>query len=273
MRAVDPGIFLDEMRQRQPLVHNITNYVVMNFTANILLAAGAAPVMAHAVEEAAEMAGLASALVLNIGTLSPPWIEAMKMAGRRAAGRIPIVLDPVGAGATAFRTETARQLLDELPVTVLRGNASEIMACTGMTAGTRGVDSSAAVSDARLAAEELAVQHRLVVAVTGATDIVTDGRTTIQVSNGHSMMGRVTGTGCAATALVAAFCAASSSTLAATAAALAYFGVAGERAAAVSAGPGSFQVALLDQLHRLSAVDLDGQVRLGTVNAGDTENA
>jgi hydroxyethylthiazole kinase len=196
----------------------------------------------------------------------------MKLAGRAAAGRIPIVLDPVGAGATTLRTETVRQLLEELPVTVLRGNASEILACAGMDSATRGVDSTAAARDARLVAEELAVQRRFVVAVTGETDIVTDGRTTILVSNGHPLMGRVTGTGCAATTLVAAFCAASSNTLAATASALAFFGVAGQRAADAAGGPGTFWPALLDELYRMSAAELDQQARLRFLNAGEPEN-
>lgn len=243
---------VQQIRNQAPLIHNITNFVVMNTTANALLAIGASPVMAHAVEEAAEMAGLASALVLNIGTLSGPWIEAMRLAGRAARERgIPIVLDPVGAGATRYRTETARALLDELAPTVVRGNASEIRALVLEEAGTRGVDSAHASEDAADAGADLASRHRCVVVVSGATDFVLDGASAIRIHNGHPLMPRVTGLGCVATALVGAFAAVNPSPLMAAAHAMAVMGIAGEIAAEKAEGPGSFFVAFLDALHNL----------------------
>jgi len=237
------------VRERRPLVHNVTNYVVMSYTANALLSLGASPVMAHAVEEAAEMASLAGALVLNIGTLSPPWIDGMLVAGKTATARgIPIVLDPVGAGATAFRTETARRLLRECRVSVLRGNASEILALATGAGGTRGVDSSRGAEEAAAAAVDLARAGSMTVAVTGAVDVVTDGSRLLEVANGHPLMGRITGSGCTASAVVGAFCAVCPSALDAAAGALTVFGLAGERAARGAELPGSFAVALLDAL-------------------------
>src|SRR5215213_7039203 len=174
--SVSPGATLRELRARKPLVHNITNYVVMNETANALLALGALPVMAHAREEVEEMVGLAGAVALNIGTLSPPWVDAMLAAGRAAnERRIPVVLDPVGAGATRYRTETAKRILDEVDVTVLRGNAGEVATLVGVEAEVRGVESIGAGDDtaelARLAARTLDV----VASVTGVVDHVSDG--------------------------------------------------------------------------------------------------
>lgn len=244
---------LTAVRQRRPLVHNMTNYVVMNFTANILLSAGASPVMAHAPEEVEEMVSLASALVLNIGTLEHAWVESMLLAGRRASElNIPIVLDPVGAGATAYRTATARKILDSMNVSVIRANPSEILALSGVEAHTKGVDSTAASDMALEAAQHLAASAGAVVAATGETDVVTDGRRTVRVANGHALMGQVTGTGCGATAIVAAFLGTSKNPVDAAAAALAYYGLAGERAAAASKGPGSFVPAFLDELHTLT---------------------
>jgi len=258
-----PGAMLANMRAACPLVHNITNYVVMNSTANALLAAGASPVMAHAPEEVEDMARLASALVINIGTLSAPWIDAMILAGKAAARKkIPIVLDPVGAGATSFRTRTVVRLLDEFPVTVLRGNASEVLSCAGESKTTRGVDSTAGSMEAREAAERVARGLGCVTVITGKVDVVTDGKRTLLVHNGHEMMRRVTGTGCAATALVGAFCGAGSDPLNDSAAAMAYYGLAGERAAVRSAGPGTFWIALLDELALISPSDLDAGSRI-----------
>jgi hydroxyethylthiazole kinase len=243
---------LGRLHERAPLVHNITNYVVMNLSANALLAVGASPVMAHAPEEVEEMAALSQALVLNLGTLSKAWINAMFLAGRVARQKsIPIVLDPVGAGATRFRTDTAHRLLAAVRPTVLRGNASEILAIAGEPARTRGVDSVDSSDTAGLMAQELALKLGLVVAMTGAVDVVTDGHRTVTIRNGHPMLGRVTGSGCVASALTAACCAVDSDALVAASAALVILGIAGERAAVKSSGPGSFSVALLDQLNSL----------------------
>ena len=244
---------LFRIRREHPLVHNITNYVVMNFTANVLLALGASPVMAHAIEEIEEMVGLANALVINIGTLSSSWVDSMFAAARAAGERaIPVVLDPVGAGATIFRTETARRLASEASVAVIRGNASEIMALGGSRITTRGVDSLQRTEDAHLAAVEVAREYQTVVAVTGAEDYVTDGRRSVRIANGHPMMARITGTGCAASSVTGAFCAVEKDAFVAAAAALVTFGIAGELAALPNPGPGSFHPLLLDAL---AAVD------------------
>jgi hydroxyethylthiazole kinase len=243
---------LQRVRERAPLVQSITNYVSMDVTANALLAIGAAPAMVHAVEEVEEFVGIAHALVVNIGTLSPPWVDAMRLAADRAValGK-PWVLDPVGAGATRYRTETARDLAERRP-TVVRGNASEILALAGAAQATRGVDSAHASSDAVESARRLARQLGCVVAVTGAVDYVTDGDRTLSVSNGHPMMTRVTALGCSATALVGAFLAVyEDDAVFATTAALAALGVAGEMAARESPGPGTFRWKLLDALHLL----------------------
>jgi hydroxyethylthiazole kinase len=251
------------VREKRPLVHNITNYVVMQYTANALLALGASPVMAHAVEEMEAMASLADALVLNIGTLSGPWIEGMRAAGGVASRRgIPIVLDPVGAGATRFRTDTAVRLLDECRVTVLRGNASEVLAVARGAGGTRGVDAAHRVEDAIEAAGELARRRAVVVAITGPVDYVSDGSRTLRVHNGHPSMGRITGSGCTATALIAAFCAVNARALEATAAALAFFGIAGEHAARRSRLPGTFGTALIDLLYAIRPDHVADEARI-----------
>jgi len=248
---------LEELRSRRPLVHNITNYVVMDFSANALLAIGASPVMAHAAEEVREMVALAGALVLNIGTLSPHWIEAMFLAGHEARARgVPIVLDPVGAGATQLRTRTALRLAEDLRPTVLRGNASEILSLGRAGGATRGVDSTRGVDEARDTAVELAKRWGAVVAVTGPEDFVTDGARSVRVTNGHALMGRVTGTGCVASALVGAFAAVEQDVLSASAAALIVFGVAGELAAAGEPRPGTFRTRLIDALDQVSPADV-----------------
>jgi hydroxyethylthiazole kinase len=251
------------VREQRPLIHNITNYVVMQYTANALLALGASPVMAHAVEEMEEMAALASALVLNIGTLSGPWIEGMLVAGRVASRRgIPVILDPVGAGATRFRTDTAIRLLDACRVTVLRGNASEVLAVARGTGGTRGVDAGDRVEDAAAAGGELARRRKIVVAITGAVDHVTDGSDALWVHNGHALMGRITGSGCTATATIGAFCAVNADALEATANALAFYGLAGEHAARTGSLPGTFGVGLIDMLEAVTPDQVAHEARI-----------
>ena len=258
------GADLAALRERKPLVHQITNYVVMNETANATLALGALPVMAHAREEVEEMATLAGALVLNIGTLSPPWVEAMVAAGRAANGAgIPIVLDPVGAGATTYRTETARRLLSELELAVVRGNAAEVATLAGREAEIRGVESigvdGSGAELARAAARELGA----VAAVTGAVDHVSNGERTIAIANGHSLLGSITGSGCMATAVTGCFLAVRpEEPLEAAAEALAAFGIAGEDAAREAKGPGSFHVALYDALHELDPGTIDALARV-----------
>lgn len=253
------------IRARAPLVHNITNYVVMNTTANALLAIGASPVMAHAVEEVEEMVGIASAvggaLVINIGTLSERWIAAMEKAMRAARGkRLPIVLDPVGVGATRYRTETARALIAAAAPSIIRGNASEIMALADVDARTKGVDSAHGTEAAREAASELARKHGAVVVVSGATDLITDGSKEAACPYGHPMMTKVTGLGCTATALIGAFTAVNQDAHSAAAHAMAVMGICGERAANRSSGPGSMQLHFLDALYELNESHLRARI-------------
>ena len=260
------GETLARIRAEKPLVHQITNYVVMNETANATLALGALPVMAHAVEEVEEMVGLAGALVLNIGTLSPQWVEAMLLAGRAAGARgVPIVLDPVGAGATSYRTETARALLAELPIAVLRGNAGEIATLVGVEAEVRGVESIGVGGDAADLAREAARALDLVAAVTGPVDHVSDGQRVAAISNGHELLGTVSGTGCMSTAITGAFLAAKSGEpFDAAVEALVAFGVAGEDAAVDARGPGTFHAGLYDALAALEPEGLDARARVST---------
>lgn len=248
---------LEMIRANRPLVHHITNMVVMNDTANVTLHVGALPVMAHAPQEVAEMAGLAGALVLNIGTLTSEWIESMLIAGRRSNERaIPIVLDPVGAGATKLRTESSLLLLSELQVAVLRGNAGEIGTIAGAGGEVRGVESIRDLDDPVATARALAKQHKMVVAITGVRDILSDGERVLGVDNGHFLLSTNTGTGCMSTAIIGAFCAVEKDYLIAAATALAYYGLAAEVAAKEAKGPASFKVALLDSLYNMSPARL-----------------
>lgn len=253
---------LEKVRVEKPLVHNITNFVVMNYTANALLSCGASPVMAHAFNEVKEMVGIARALVINIGTLEDEWVNSMIIAAGEASRRgIPVILDPVGAGATTLRTNAALRILKAGKISVIRGNASEVLAIADKNSHTKGVDSLHGVEDAVVAARVIAQQHKTVVAITGPTDVVTDGTAVIKVNNGHALMGHVTGTGCTATALIGAFCGVDSNYLKAAAAALAYFGVAGELAAKRTAAPGSFMIALLDELYSITPLEFENNAQ------------
>jgi len=254
---------LAALRAQKPLIHNITNFVVMNYTANALLAMGASPVMAQAPDQLEEMVGLAGALVLNIGTLTEEWIDSMLTAGKAAAERrLPVVLDPVGSGATALRTRSARRIISDVRPAVIRGNASEVLSLRDASSMTKGVDTLHAVDDAARSAAALARELRAVVAVTGPVDLVTDGSRTARVANGHSLMGRVTGTGCTATAAIGAFLAVDTDPLSAAATALAYFGLAGEVAAETAAAPGSFMIGMLDALYTISPEQLRDGCRI-----------
>jgi hydroxyethylthiazole kinase len=248
---------LKMVRDKNPLIHNITNYVVMNYTANVLVAIGASPVMAHAHEEVEEMVSLAGALVLNIGTLASDWIESMINAGLKANRlNVPIILDPVGSGATTFRTASVKRIINELSINVIRGNASEILSISRKESATKGVDSIHAVDDASSAAMELARELGSTIVITGEVDFITDGQRILRVHNGHPMMGRVTGTGCAATATIGAFLAVDNDPVTASAAGLAYFGLAGEIGSEKSNGPGSFMVESLDALFNIDEAAL-----------------
>jgi hydroxyethylthiazole kinase len=262
--STSPGATLRTLRERKPLVHQITNYVVMNETANATLALGALPVMAHAREEVEEMVMLASALVINIGTLSPHWVDAMLAAGRTANEReVPVVLDPVGAGATRYRTETARRILSEVHVAVLRGNQGEVATLLGVAAEVRGVESMGDVGEPTGLARAAAQSLGLIASVTGPVDHVSDGERVLAVANGHELLGTVTGTGCMSSAITGCFLAAKrEDSLAAAAEALAAFGVAGEDAAREARGPGSFHVGLYDALAGLNPETLDGRAKI-----------
>lgn len=254
---------LEKIRAEKPLIHNITNYVVMNFTANTLLAMGASPVMAHATNEVEEMVALAGALVINIGTLSDQWIAAMFLAGRKANEMgIPIILDPVGSGATSLRTITFKKLVSELKISVVRGNASEILSIASSDVTTKGVDAIHNVEEASDTAKKIARQLGAVVAITGPIDLITDGNRVVRCSNGHPLMGKVTGTGCAATATIAAFATVTKDSLEAASAGLAFFGLAGEKAAEKAKSPGSFMIALLDSLYEITPREFEVKARL-----------
>ena len=244
---------LGAVRAKSPLVHNITNYVAMNNSANALLAIGASPVMAHWTDEMEEMTAIAGALVINIGTLDKEWIEGMFAAGRAANRRgVPIVLDPVGAGATSQRTAIALRLIEECKPTVIRGNGSEIMALVNADIKSKGVDSSASSHDALSAAKTLAHNTGAVVVISGATDYITDGTTIHTVEGGDPIMTSVTGLGCTSTALVGAFLAVERDAMVAATSAMAVMSLAGERAASYSKGSGSMQMNFLDELYNLT---------------------
>lgn len=256
---------LKNMREKRPLIHNITNFVVMNYTANALLACGASPVMAHASEEVEEMVSFAGALVLNIGTLTLDWIDSMLKAGKRANElNVPIILDPVGSGATNLRTESAKRLIDELSIQVVRGNASEVLSLAHEGSRTKGVDSIHRVDDAAEAALILAKELNTTLAITGKVDLITDGERIYRVSNGHDLMGYVTGTGCTATVIIGAFLAVDPDPVTATTTGLAYFGLAGEKAAAKAQAPGSFMIALLDALYTIDEKNIEKGAKIHT---------
>lgn len=254
---------LVRLRERRPLIHHITNLVVMNDTANLTLHLGGLPVMAHDRHEVAEMVAHAGALVLNVGTLSEDWVAAMRIAAQAAVERgTPVVLDPVGAGATRVRTETDKQLLSELSIAAVRANAGEVAALAGAGGEVRGVESISAPADMLSVARQLAAQYGTVVAVTGARDLITDGQRALAVDNGHRWLATLTGTGCMATTAVAAFAAVEPDALLAAAFGLATFGLAAELAAAHAAGPASFKVALFDQLYHLTPEQLAAGARI-----------
>lgn len=256
---------LTALRAAKPLVHHITNYVTVNDCANAALAIGASPIMADDTQEAADIAGMASALVLNMGTLNTRTIESMRLAGRAAnAAGIPVVLDPVGAGASRLRNETAAMLLQDIRISVLRGNLSEIRFLAGLQAQTRGVDASEQdleqTGDAVAVARALSTQRGCVVAITGKRDVVASKARAVCIENGHAMLSRLTGTGCMCSSLVGSFCGASpQAPFEATAAALVSMGIAGELAyeRAGAAGNGSFRVALHDALSQIDAEMLE----------------
>ena len=241
---------IHKIRSENPIIHCITNHVVSNFQANGLLAIGASPIMGEAKEEVEELVAISRALSLNIGTLNKELVDSMIIAGKQANKRnIPVILDPVGAGATAFRKDAIQKILTEVDISVLRCNAGELAAIGGVEWSAKGVDAGQGNMDTEELATRVAREHRLVVAVTGETDIVADASKVEKITGGDQMMGSVTGMGCLLSAVTAAFVAVSpENPTAATIEALRFYAAAGEKAAETSKGPGSFSETFLDVL-------------------------
>ena len=253
---------LQKVHKKSPLVHNITNYVVMNNTANALLAIGASPVMAHAVDEVEAMAGIASSLVINMGTLSEKWVDAMLLAGKKAtADATDIVFDPVGVGATPYRTQAARQIIEACRPTIIRGNASEIMALCDSNVTTKGVDSTVSGNIALESAKLLAQSTQAVVVISGESDYIIDGEKVVIIHNGTPIMAKVTGMGCTASAIIGAFAGAEEDRLVASTSAMAVMGIAGEMATEKSAGPGSMQMNFIDALYAISDKEIENRLK------------
>ncbi len=267
------GYWLREVRVRRPLVHNITNLVVNNTVANALLSIGASPVMAQAHEEVADMARISAAIALNIGTLSPELVTAMQIAGKSAneAG-IPVIFDPVGVGATPYRTRTATDIVRSLQLTVLRGNAGEIGYMLGSGGKVTGVDSAGASAAMPIAMKQYAKEHHSVVVATGEIDWVTDGQQVWKLQNGHSLMAAVTGSGCSLTGILGAFAGvvprrSPLGTYAeAVIAGITCFNVAAEKAALLAQGPGTFQAAFFDALYRIDGDDVERNAHIEVVD-------
>jgi len=244
---------MEGIRQERPLIHNITNMVAMNDSANIILAIGGLPIMAHAQEEVKEMVRAAGALVLNIGTLTSEQIDSMIAAGEEANSlKKPVVLDPVGAGATYLRTESALRLQEKVKIDIVRGNYAEISVLAGLKGNIKGVESVGREKNSVEVARSLACKHNQVVVITGEKDIVTDGKTGLEISNGSPMLRTITATGCMVTSLIATFAAVCDDYVLASAGALVCFGLAGERAVVKAKGPGSFKMNLFDEVYNLN---------------------
>lgn len=268
---------LELIKTKAPLVHHITNYVTANDCANIVLAIGASPIMADDMEEVEDVVSLASALILNMGTLNKRTVEAMLAAGKKANGLgIPVILDPVGAGATAFRSKTAERIINEITLAVIRGNMSEIKSISGLGSTTKGVDASeqdiAQSEDLKYGksiAENLSSRLNCVTAITGATDIVSKGVKTLFIDSGHKMLSTVTGTGCMCTSLIGTYCAVTGDYFTAAAAGILTMGVSGEKAykklTSSDNGSGSFKVKLIDSVFQLTGKDVEerGKIREG----------
>lgn len=257
------------VKENKPLVHHITNYVTVNDCANITIALGGSPVMADDSLEVEDMVSLASSLVINIGTLNSRTIESMLLAGKKANSLdIPVILDPVGVGATKLRTETAKKLMKEINFSVIKGNMSEIKVLSGMDSIVRGVDSTEDTANGEEVALKLSESLGAIVAITGAKDIISDGKNICSIENGHPILARITGTGCMSSSLTGTYCAVTRDYYTAVIAAIATMGLCGEKAQASLKSPhdlGSFKVALMNSIASLSPKDLfDG----GKLNEG-----
>lgn len=245
---------IKQINAQAPLVHNITNYVVMNTTANALLAIGASPIMAHAIEEVEELVAISSSLVINMGTLSPQWVDAMILAAKEAKRKsIPFVFDPVGVGASSYRFSTAQKIISSAKPDVIRGNASEIMALAKITSKTKGVDSTQATEEAIDAAKLLSTSLNNTVVISGATDYIISQDRISQVNEGSPLMAKVTGMGCTATSIIGACIAVEKDTHLAASLGMEIMGVSGNLAAKISKGTGSFQINFIDSLFQLAS--------------------
>lgn len=258
---------LKKVRETKPLIHNITNLVVMNETANAILCLGALPIMAHAIEEVEEMVGISSALVLNIGTLTSDWIDAMELAGKKANELgIPVILDPVGAGATSFRIAASKRLLSNVKISIVRGNAAEISVLAGIAAEVRGVESVKTTQEPETIAKQFASIYGCTVAITGVVDVVSDGKRLAKISNGDPMLSKVVGTGCISNTIIASFAAVQPDMFLAAIGGLAALGIAGEMAAQKSGNkPGTFHVELYNALNELSENDINEYLKLDVI--------
>ncbi len=257
------GVWSDiqAIKKFSPLIHNITNYVVMEQTANSLLSIGASPVMAHALDEVEDMVMIANSLVLNIGTLSPPWIKGMLLALKAANSKgIPIVFDPVGSGATPYRTRAALLILNHGAITAIRGNTSEVLSLNGNQILTKGVDSLLNASDYLQQAKALALKKKCVVCMSGKIDVVTNGQSLVLIHNGHHLMEKITGMGCTATAITGAFLSVNQDPLLGCAHAAILMGIVGEIAAKRQKGPGSFKLAFIDALYNISFKEIEERI-------------
>lgn len=254
---------LNEIRNNSPLVHNITNYVVMNNTANALLSVGASPVMAHSLDEVEDIISISSSLVINMGTLSELWVDSMIKAGKKANQlKKPIVFDPVGVGASSHRTEIAKEIIEKTSPSVIRGNASEIMVLAQLSSVTKGVDSTAKTVEALNGAIQLSKELNNTVVVSGETDYIVTRNKVSSINNGREIMSKVTGMGCTATSLIGASVAVEDDVHEAAVFSMALMGVAGEIAESKSNGPGSFQISFLDTLSSISSKIISDNARI-----------
>ncbi len=254
---------MTEVRNKRPLVHHITNYVTVNDCANITLCAGGSPVMTDAGRDIPDMVKIASAVVLNIGTLKPRTVESMIIAGKEANDvGIPVILDPVGAGATPYRTETVFKILDEVKVSVIKGNSGEISILAGSEGTVRGVDSVAGSSNGPDVVKTLSKKTGAIVAMTGETDYVSDGKKVAVLKNGDKLLECVSGTGCMVSSVVGCYTAVHGSNVKAVSAAISAFNIAGEIAAQNCNGPGSFKVAIFDSMYNLTEKDIADRLKM-----------
>ena len=251
---------ISKVREKNPLVHHITNYVTVNDCANITIAIGGSPVMADDINEAADMTSMVSALVINIGTLNTRTIESMIASGKRANKLgIPVILDPVGIGATSFRTKTTEALIKEIKFSVIRGNMSEIKMLAGVEAKIKGVDSIGTEEGGEEIALNLSKKLNCIVAITGVKDIISDGTRICIIENGHNMLSKVTGTGCMTTSLIGSFCGANSDYYLSAIAGITSMGLAGEKsfeALAVKTYLGDFKVSIFNAIASLTEDDM-----------------